>query len=114
MEQRNSNQERSSWTEYGRLVLAELERHGELFDQIIQKQNDQRTQLAVFEDRLNEVVTLSRQNRIELERQGKEIDKLKQGDAIKDAIRTYRNWLLGGIFTLIITGVLPFIKLFLG
>lgn len=104
---------KNGWAEYQRLVLAELERHNDLINQI----NIQLRDVAIF-------IALYKENSDKIEAQmkefGEKIQKLQdaqiitdQGDAIGAAISKYRRWIIGIALTILVSVAIPVVNIFL-
>jgi ubiquinone biosynthesis protein COQ9 len=95
------------WSEYQRLVLAELERHNTLLQTI-----DTRIQALKLE------IELMKQGQVrlsQLEDQVKMntnlISKIKTVEDTDDALKRYRNWIIGALFLFITALLIPTVNL---
>lgn len=102
------------WAEYQRLVLAELQRYGELTDKLITHLNKIDTDLALLKQQIEAVAENQTTLRVLAESNKVSITALQQGDAIQQAITRYRNWIVGALFLLITTGIIPLVRLIFG
>jgi len=95
------------WAQYQRLVLAELERHNTLLQGI-----DGRIQNLVLEIELMKRDNLSRKDLEEQVRiNTKRINDLETAEDVSDAVKKWRNWIVGGLFLFITALLIPVITL---
>lgn len=101
---------RNGWAEYQRLVLAELERLNKSVGSLNDRLNDMQVQIALLKEENGRI----KQLQAELRETRLEISSVKQGDAIDDAIKKYRNWIIGLIFAVIVSTVIPIANILIG
>jgi hypothetical protein len=85
------------WSEYQRLVLAELERHNTLLsgvDDRIQNLKLEIELMKVSQERIKELEKTVSENT-------KRLAKLERTEDTDDALKKYRNWIVGLLFIFI-------------
>lgn len=106
----NDPRMRNGWAEYQRLVLAELERHNTLIENLNMKLNDISLQLALLKQENGKISKLEGK----LEVLEKQLDKVNEGNIVDEAVGKYKAWLLSGAFLLLTAVALPIVKIFFG
>lgn len=113
-----ANELGDGWHEYGRLVLDQLERLNkgvsdlstevraqataqllaqqahEAFEKSVREQHEQYDK-ALYDEKVGVVPR---------------VEELEERNVVKDALKTYKWWFIGGIFTILTSVVLPIIK----
>lgn len=104
-----SNLTGNGWGEYQRLVLAELERLNVMWSSLDKRMNDVQIQLALLKEENGKIKKLAD----DVAQQQKALEALTQGDKVDDAIKKYRNWIIGLIFTIAVSVAIPIVNLIL-
>lgn len=100
---------RNGWAEYQRLVLAELERHNQLINDILKTLAEMNIRLALMKEENGKIKELQ----IEVNTLAAKVVSLDTGSQISEAVDKYRKWIIGIIATVLITAVIPLIKIIL-
>lgn len=90
----------SSWGEYQRLVLAELERHDKLLQTIQAHLQTHDIELSQLKETPQNIRTITLR-----------IDKLEAADIASVAVSKYRGWFLSGFILLAGSIVIPLVKI---
>lgn len=102
-----ASQDTGNWGEYQRLVLAELERHNSLLRGV-----DDRIQNLKLE---LELMKQDRKRIDDIEKQVKEntgrLNTIIRGEETDDALKKYRNWIVGLLFVFITALLIPVLNL---
>jgi hypothetical protein len=96
-----------NWGEYQRLVLAELERHNALLRGV-----DDRIQSLKLElELIKQTIELIRDLQKQVKENTKRLDTIEREEQTEDALKKYRNWIVGLLFVFITALLLPVINL---
>ena len=98
---------REGWSEYGRLVLSELERHNDLLMRISEKLDGIKLQQALYEKDISEVKDDVRASATDIKDLKKRIYKIEQGELMDQAIKRYRKWMFAGAFGITASIIIP-------
>lgn len=108
-----ANPREGDWSEYARLVLAELERHNQLLAKMDEKLDGLKLQQAIYD---REIATLKAEI-VELKAQVQVMNNrlipLENTDLTDKAIKKYRKWIIGAVFAMLTSVALPLIDLVL-
>jgi DNA repair exonuclease SbcCD ATPase subunit len=99
------------WAEYQRLVLAELERHNSIIENIGSKLESISLTLALLKEQNDRQDKKIEENTEQLEHLETRINTVFAGNAVDEAIKKYRKWLLGVGIMLVSSIVIPIIKI---
>lgn len=89
------------WSEYQRLVLAELERHNQLMSEMNARQTKFELDMEFLKRDMANMLKLDERLR-----------KLENEALTGGAVAKYRKWLIGGALLLITSVVIPLINLY--
>jgi hypothetical protein len=104
-----SNLETGNWGEYQRLVLAELERHNKLLQTVDDRIQGLKVEIELLKQlrqQLEDLQKIVKDNT-------KDISSLEKGEDVDDALKKYRNWIVGLLFVFVTALLLPVINLIL-
>lgn len=104
-----SNLESGNWGEYQRLVLAELERHNTLLQGVDDRIQNLKLEIELMKQDKHRLKDLENQVKLNTNR----LAKIEAGDETDDALRKYRNWIVGLLFVFITALLLPVLNLIL-
>lgn len=100
---------KNGWAEYQRLVLAELERHNVLINDIGRTLGEMNIRLALMKEENGKIKDLQ----LQLADLTKRIGSQETGDQITDAVARYRKWIIGIVITVFATAIIPLIRVLL-
>lgn len=98
---------KNGWAEYQRLVLTELERHNTMISDIMDKLSTIEVQIALLKKEQDIIGQLQKDIRDLRDI----LSKTQENNRLSDGLKKYRNWILGGIFTIIVSVAIPLINL---
>lgn len=108
-----SNGSSDTWTEYSRLVLAELERLNKMGQDLASHLQKQDLSIQGLNQKIDNIDKYGAEYvRVMRSDFDKRLLTLEQKDAKDDATTKYRNWLIGALFLLLTSVALPLIQLF--
>jgi TolA-binding protein len=97
------------WGEYQRLVLAELERHNALLQTIDSRIQSLKLEIELLKQTQERLSNVESQVKTNTER----INKIQTVEDTDDALKKYRNWIVGILFLFISALLFPTINLIL-
>lgn len=97
------------WGEYQRLVLAELERHNALLQTIDTRIQSLKLEIELIKQHQSRLENVEAEVKINTER----INKIQTVEDTDDALRKYRNWIVGVLFLFITALLVPTVNLIL-
>lgn len=97
------------WSEYQRLVLAELERHNQLLQTIDDRIGNLKLEIELLKQAKRDMEELRKQVIDNTRR----LNKIEGAEEVDDALKKYRNWIIGLLFLFITALLLPVINLIL-
>jgi hypothetical protein len=100
----SNNASGSSWAEYQRLVLAELERNNKWMQEVDKKLQEIQLQIAVISRTTDE-------NKNNVGDSQRRIIVLESAAITEDAVKKYKKWVVGLVFTVVVSLVVPLVKL---
>lgn len=98
-----------NWSEYQRLVLAELERHNRLLQTIDDRIGNLKLELELIKQQRAEFIEL----RDQVKGNSKRLTTLENAEDVDDALKKYRTWIIGLLFVFVTALLLPVINLIL-
>lgn len=101
----------AGWTEYGKLVLTELERHNDILLKINEKLDSIRLQQALYEQEVKAVKSDVADHELDIKDLKKRVYKLEQGEHLDDAIKKYRRLIIGGAFAVFVSVAIPVVEI---
>lgn len=101
---------RNGWAEYQRLVLAELERHNELINNINKSLTDIGIQLALMKEENGKIKTLQ----VEVVDLNRRMNAQDTNTQVGDALDKYKKWIIGAIVAFVISVAIPLLNILLG
>lgn len=100
---------RNGWAEYQRLVLAELERHNKILNDLDRALQDIRVQLALMKEENGKIKAMQEQ----INGLDRRIGNQETADSISAGVDKYKKWIIGIIITIIVSGIIPLITVIL-
>jgi FtsZ-binding cell division protein ZapB len=97
------------WGEYQRLVLAELERHNSLLQTIDTRIQSLKLEIELLKQTHERLANVESQVRTNTDR----INKIQNVEETDDALKKYRNWIIGVLFVFITALLIPTVTLIL-
>jgi FtsZ-binding cell division protein ZapB len=97
------------WGEYQRLVLAELERHNSLLQTIDTRIQSLKVEIELLKQTHERLANVESQVRTNTDR----INKIQNVEETDDALKKYRNWIIGVLFIFITALLIPTVTLIL-
>ena len=102
-----SPSDNGGWSEYAKLVLAELERHNNILQKIDEKLDAIGLQQAETQHEVRGLKATSDEHEVCIKDLKKRVYKLEQGELVNHAIKKYRWWILTGVFTVALAIIIP-------
>jgi predicted nucleic acid-binding Zn-ribbon protein len=100
-----------NWSEYAKLVLAELERHNRILAGIESKLDSLKLQQALYEREIQQFRNDFVQIKADLVVTAKKVENFESIDIAEQAVQKYRKYIIGLMFAVITSILIPILKI---
>jgi|SRR5688572_13060290 len=109
----NSVRQDGEWNEYARLVLAELERHNKLLAKMDEKLDSIKIEQAIYDREITAIKGEIVDIKAAISRHNDRLVVMENSDLADKAIKKYKKWIIGAVFSMLISVAIPVTDLIL-